>query len=337
MCYPDGPHALSKAYFISYELDMGLLSLCSIGVTGFMFISGYYGIHFKIDRIVSLWTQCAFYLLVLAVICSYWLTPVGKLTAFHNVINASMPFTHGPWWFVSCYVVVYILSPILNFAIERMDRITLRTIVIAMGLLLYIGMFTTAQLATQLILLLFIYISARYIRLYTPLWLERYKIAIFITSASLLFCITTILASLHATRALEFFLSGFNPLIYSTATSLFFIVKTKEIVRCHPFIASLLSNVLAIYLITDHPQLRDWITQNVHNRPHYSPITIIASIIGISFICLIIEEIRKRWLNPQKYFAKKLRKYLHIPNNTTTFASHLRETPSESSSNSISK
>ncbi|MDE7407388.1 MAG: acyltransferase family protein, partial [Muribaculaceae bacterium] len=246
ICYPDGPHPSSPTHFISYELDMGILSLCSIGVTGFMFISGFYGIHFKINRLVDLWLQCAFYLLILAIICSYWLLPVGRLTAFHNVINSIMPFTHGPWWFVSCYAIIYILSPILNYAIERIDQITFRNITIALALLLYVGMFTTAQLATQLILLLFIYISARYIRLYTPCWLEHNKVTIFIISASLLFGVAFIFAYLRLSRALEFFISSFNPLIYSTAVSLFFIIKDYTQVRCHPLIASMLSNVLAI-------------------------------------------------------------------------------------------
>lgn len=38
-----------------------LISLSAIGVTGFVFISGFYGINIKWDKITNLWTQTTLY------------------------------------------------------------------------------------------------------------------------------------------------------------------------------------------------------------------------------------------------------------------------------------
>lgn len=77
-----------------------VLSPC---VEGFCFISGYYGIRFRIGRAVSIVGMLALY----TVIMSSWIS--GRTVLYG--------FTHS--WFVYAYVVLMLMSPALNAALEK--------------------------------------------------------------------------------------------------------------------------------------------------------------------------------------------------------------------------
>lgn len=52
---------------VNTYVQLGLTNLVSLGVTGFILISGYYGVRLKINRIVSLWLQTTMYALASAI------------------------------------------------------------------------------------------------------------------------------------------------------------------------------------------------------------------------------------------------------------------------------
>lgn len=52
---------------VNTYVQLGLTNLVSLGVTGFILISGYYGVKLKINRIVSLWLQTTMYALASAI------------------------------------------------------------------------------------------------------------------------------------------------------------------------------------------------------------------------------------------------------------------------------
>lgn len=54
-------------------IQLGLTNLVALGVTGFILISGFYGVKMKIGRIISLWIQTSFYALLSAVLIKiFW-------------------------------------------------------------------------------------------------------------------------------------------------------------------------------------------------------------------------------------------------------------------------
>lgn len=132
---------------------LALFSLGKIGVTGFMFISGYYGIHATRGKAVDLILTTLFYLLVL--------TPIGggfgKLLYLH-------PF--DGWWFVSVYLFIMLLAPVIETGIKTIPRQTFRNIVIAMLAYTYIAQALWQANSHDAVLLLTIYLAARYFRLH---------------------------------------------------------------------------------------------------------------------------------------------------------------------------
>lgn len=143
----------------AYQLS--IYALTRLGVTGFMFISGYYGIRMNKDRIVTLLLTLAFYFILLAV-------------ASHNSIPSmvkNLPHVWDTWWFVAAYFFICILSPIINAGLEKMSEVQYRWIVIGLLFYTYCGRCLKAADDHDVVLLLSIYLIARYLRLknYPPI------------------------------------------------------------------------------------------------------------------------------------------------------------------------
>lgn len=92
-----------------------------VAVNVFILISGYFGIKLRARRVWSLYLQCAFYGLL-----TYVLGVLMGVVPFipHTIITKSvLIFSHASsWWFVVCYLLLLILSPFLNYGMQKMGR-----------------------------------------------------------------------------------------------------------------------------------------------------------------------------------------------------------------------
>ena len=101
-------------------------SFCICAVDVFVLISGYFGIHFRLNRLVSLDLQTLFYSiasLLFLIIIGYH--EIGVLD-FHALI----PIITKRYWFVTCYAVLYLLSPFINIVFALLSKEQLKTILI---------------------------------------------------------------------------------------------------------------------------------------------------------------------------------------------------------------
>lgn len=112
--YDNAPHG------IMLFMD-GFFLVC---VNCFILISGYYGIRPKLRSFFSLYLICSFYALLLALRLYVHDAPETPLAEqiTHVMVYALLPFSHLDSWFVSCYVALFLLSPILNLAGEHFSR-----------------------------------------------------------------------------------------------------------------------------------------------------------------------------------------------------------------------
>lgn len=272
-----------------YPWHMGLMGISMLGVTGFMFISGYYGINFKLERLKSLWWQAAFYVLILG-IALYFLS--GRFLGF--TLLFWLPFGHGGWWYLISYVMIYILSPIINRGVEHLSKSEFKIVLILLFGFLYIDQFTSFNYGTDLSLLLFIYCLGRYIRKFnTPPILQNHLTIVIIVGSCFLFIIPVLLGLVNQSQLLVLFFSNYNPIVLLTSVSIVLVIVNKRLEKVHPIIVSLLSNTLAIYLITDYRPVRYWIRDTYIKGTDYSIGEIVLMVILISIGCLIIEEVRK--------------------------------------------
>ncbi len=118
-----------KAFSLGYDsVPHGIMLFMDgfflVCVNCFILISGYYGIRPKLRSFIGLYFICSFYALLLAVktyVFDAPDTPLGE-QIWQMAVYALLPFSHLDSWFVSCYVALFLLSPVLNLTGEHMTR-----------------------------------------------------------------------------------------------------------------------------------------------------------------------------------------------------------------------
>ena len=96
-----------------------LTSIFFIGVPVFVMISGYFGIKASVKGFLSLVSQIVFYSLIALLICHFVFNePISK----GNICGIIFPVTKTEYWFVSTYMLLYILSPFINRMINVLTK-----------------------------------------------------------------------------------------------------------------------------------------------------------------------------------------------------------------------
>ncbi|MEE1222287.1 MAG: acyltransferase family protein [Bacteroidaceae bacterium] len=97
----------------------------SIGcVDMFVLLSGWFGIHPKIKGFTSFIYQCLFFACGIYVVCL-----TAGLTSF-SMSDFFALVVFRPYWFVTAYIGLYVLSPLLNLFVEKATEKQLRWFVI---------------------------------------------------------------------------------------------------------------------------------------------------------------------------------------------------------------
>lgn len=100
----------------------GLLPLGKIGVNLFVLVSGYFlinSVKSNWPKVVRLWTQMLFYSVVLfllfALLDDFELTP-------RRIVEMFTPFLSFTWWFASTYIIMVLLAPFVNRALNLISE-----------------------------------------------------------------------------------------------------------------------------------------------------------------------------------------------------------------------
>ena len=93
-------------------------SFLVIAVDCFVLISGYFGIKAKWIGFIHLYVLCAFYSVFLTLFSFY---ETGQFS-IKEFLFSFLVFSNSKWWFIQCYVYLFILSPILNIVIDSISK-----------------------------------------------------------------------------------------------------------------------------------------------------------------------------------------------------------------------
>ena len=191
-------------------------SLCIVAVNVYMLISGYFLVEtsFKLGRLLSLMLQVIFYsVLVPVVLVCTGVLELGNIS-FYQLLQYVFPTLMEQYWFVTAYVLMYLLSPFLGAAVHHMSK---RKLEIALGLLLAVMSLSKSILPVQLEMDRFgydalwfvtVYLVAAYIRLYgIPFFGSGKKsFAMYLLGGTGIYALTMLLHMVCVrTGALEFF------------------------------------------------------------------------------------------------------------------------------------
>lgn len=269
-------------------IQLGLTSLTSIGVTGFILISGYYGIKLKISRILSLWIQTTTYALIsVLVIYIIWGGSFIKRT-----IDAPLMLFDGCWWFVTDYLILMLLSPFLNAGLNILNKRQLLFVILVISFIMYGAEWLHAKDASMPLLLFFnTYLVGRYIKLYPIKFVLKSKYHIFIIGLSLLILEPMILHAIGLDGQMKFVSGNFNVLVLITDISLLQICLSQQKIGKGNFLTR---NVLAIYLIHESEFGRRILHENIfYDGRAINFVFILAVVLIVVVVSVLIEELRR--------------------------------------------
>lgn len=278
---------------------LALNSFFVIAVDAFVLISGYFSIKLKSLALIKLLSQTWFYGLVLMTAFVLW---GGKALTQDLVLLSVLPVSGNLWWFITNYVYLMLVSPLLNRVAFGLDRRHLGFVVL--GLLLLnnvIGFyFSPANIwgysGYSLTNFISIYMVGLYLKRYHTIlpgrvyfwgWLAA-TAGIFVASAVMIF---TGQAGYVFSRAFAYN----SPLLVFSAICLFFWFKSFKLQAGWVFALSPL--VLGVYLIHDHPFIREVLYKSWLQVPQWAHewwffVLLPLVILGILGAALVVEKLR---------------------------------------------
>lgn len=239
-------------------IHLALYSLCKLGVTGFMFISGYYGIRMDKIKLLKLVVTSFLYFVGLQMI----LGGRGWQLVMH-------PW--DAWWYIGGYFIIILLSPMVELAYKHLEKKMLILVISGFVFMTYAIGFVSGSNSHDLMLLLTIYLVAMHVRKYPSQedsCIMRYLPVICIISLLIIAFTPIVIQNLGLPIMVQkIFISNNNILLLIAVASLVILADGQFF--SSKSINWLAKGILAIYLITDWKGMREvldtWLLPHVMN------------------------------------------------------------------------
>ncbi len=301
----------SDLFSYNYYLAWTAEAFCIGAVNVYVLISGYFApkSRFRFSKILMVWLQVAFYTVFLYLL-SYLL---GKQSfSFGAFIGRLFPITSGQYWFVTVWVVLYIISPVLNWFVKKADKRLFRLTLLALFFVFSIWSFVTFEdpigvgSGYSLYWLCFIYLVGGYIGVYQSDFKigTRFYLIIFLIT-SLLTAVGSFLMAhltqnlLGSVRGSGIFYSYSSPLVLLSAMAIFLFFLRINISEKHKKIVMFFSSAtFGVYLIHMNLDAYGIILNDIFKVQDFqtSPL-LVCYCVGVMILvfaaCAILENIRK--------------------------------------------
>lgn len=173
----DGPLYVFNEFFNSFG---------KVGAIGFMLITGYFMVDRKFNyrKLISLVAEVWFYSYSINII----LMATGLLDlSWHTILNTMFPIILFEWWFITEYLIIALMSPIINNILTQLSKnqyAGLITVLMFISFILPTMIHRT--MFSEFLILLTAYCTAGYIKLHPNRICEDLHTNIFITVLFLL-------------------------------------------------------------------------------------------------------------------------------------------------------
>ena len=284
-----------------------------LGVNIFVLISGYFLVDeqkLRLKKIFKFWGQIVFYSVIIYLL---FLVINNQSISITRVIKSILPITVDYWWFASTYFVMYIASPFLNILLRNMSKQIYKYYLLIMFILwsLLPSVTTMSYQSNELWWFVFLYSIAAYIKIYG---IRDFGIKTYAISSILVIVLTWLSVvvidilgtrfSVFASYALHFY--GMQNVAMLFSALLIFLLFRSLQIKNSMIINEIAGTTFGIYLIHDHPSIRNFFWGRVFvnseyvNAPFLFLYTIFA-VFTVFFVCAIVEHIRihtveKMWM-----------------------------------------
>lgn len=219
--YIQGTYSSNQSLFFTKLL---FTSATAMAVDCFVFISGFYGLKFKLKQVVSLTLQAIFYSYICFAILVFTKPDLININFFFKYL---FPISSSVWWFITTYILLYFLAPFLNSGIKILSKTQFQILLVGFLFLnCFSNFFFDLEMAGHLVNFIFIYLLARFMNIYKIT--VRHSLILYILIVILTFFVNMVMsiqlekAALTASRYSSIF-------CILSATCLFFTFKRINI------------------------------------------------------------------------------------------------------------
>ena len=293
---------IHRTFFDLWSFDfcisLFLRGAFAVAVNAFVLISGYFGIRFKWQRLLRLDMQTVFYSVTLLV--------VALLLGWHTIdvkkdFLLLFPILSKQYWFITCYAVLYLISPLLNQWSESMEKKKYTKLLVIGFLIIYLWptisyLFNASPFIDDagygIINFIYLYMLGQYIHhLYVDKYATRTYWGGFFCSIVLLF---------GAQYGLSFLL-GFEFTSWISYNTIFVFLGSICLFMAFgnmhfasSWINTLAKPCLAVYLIHLHPCIWGNFCEMIGLQSFHGwkYLMLIVLPVGIYLVCALIESMR---------------------------------------------
>ena len=291
-----------------------LLVLGTIGINGYILITGYYMIQSKmtVKKILKLIGQVWFYSVSIFIIFAVFIRPEGSV-GIKDMIKYVFPILFYKYWFATTYVIILILSPFINEYLNSIGKKKfLKLIATCLIMWCLIPTIINAAFAgSRLVWCIVMYSVGGYIRLYCNVQqINRKKhILGLVFSGMALFSSVILLNFIGETLKIEKFVaysayfSGYNNIIIALISIelLFAFISMKP--KYNKIINFIAGATFGVYLIHEHELVYQYLWVDFLKTPIYYQrnnfvLYAFITIILVYLVCTIIDLIRQYTIEP---------------------------------------
>lgn len=283
-----------------YALDSGVLwkdvleSLSIVGVNCFVLISGYYGIKATRRRLLDFTLWCLF-----ASLLAYACRCVEAGCLADGLVGALLVYSKTDLWFVPAYLALFLLSPLLNAGLERLDGRRLHLMLLALIFInVYLGWFHKGGInptGYNVMQMVFLYVIGHCMHRNLPL-LQAFPLWVYLC----VYLLSTVAIGL----ALDFAYN--NPFVLLSAVALF-MVFVKIPAFSSPAVNWVSVSVFMVYLLHKTPyfwiKLRNSLIGLYEDYDTFGFLwRSLALYVAIFVVCILVDKVRMpvcRWIASQ--------------------------------------
>ncbi|MBQ7615520.1 MAG: acyltransferase [Butyrivibrio sp.] len=267
-------------------------AFCITGVNTYVLISGFFLSKgkVKISRLLHLICQVYFYTILVSVAMMLVGTYVLHYdSSVYKLVQYVFPISSEHYWFVTAYVIMYVLSPVMNAAMEKLSRKQMKTVII--GLLIWFCFiksvipvyFPTDKFGYDYGWFICLYLIAAYIRKYDVVlfYTEKKSALVYLISCLIIAALSISLYYINYNRGglVHFSAVPFNYNFIFTLTgslglfSFFRFYRMKE-GKAADIVRKVGPLTFGVYLLHMHVEIRDrwvvWLESLLGEIPYYS-------------------------------------------------------------------
>lgn len=296
-----------KDFTFEYYFINILEIFCIIAVNLYVLITGYFMVKskFKISKILKLELEVIFYSIITYIVLVFMNKLKFNIQAF---IKFFLPVTTNQYWFMTAYILLYLLTPILNILINNINQKQYKYLLIVLFFSLSIIQTVYPENSVvgaiggfSLIWFIFLYLVGGYIRLYYNGKYSKLRLfGVYIASIILQILIKIGLEKINLgdidiINIYKTNLLNYNNILILIESVTLFLIFAKIKIN-NKIINYISSSTLAIYLIHDQNNVRGILWNYVSPYKYVGSskiyLVLIISVLGIFIGSIIIDKIR---------------------------------------------